>query len=390
MANNMRVALVCTSVNALGGKSTHLMNMYKYLNDGDFKIILICCSSIENDLREFMFFNGVRKEDLILLSRNKKLFIFPFIFDLIKHFRSERIDIVHLFQIQSDALGGIAARLAGIKNIVSQHESKIIEENISVFKRLLYLVTNFFIKQWFKKTIVVSNGLKRELAEKYSRDPGKIQVIPLGVDIPDIYKYRHFSFNNLKNNRPVIGMVSGFQVVKGIDRFISIIPIIAERLPEARFLIIGQGSEEDNLKDMVEKSGIKDKVRFGQIPWTERVFCGLETIDIIVMPSIREGCPISLLEALAVARPVVASKIEGIMDIIDDEKEGLLVDAANPRQFAEKVLALCHNPDRAIRLGESGRKKVLTEFTITYEMGQYKDLYDSVFDGKKEHRLCLK
>lgn len=388
--DKIQVALVCTSVNALGGKSTHLMNMYKYLNGAGVGITLICCSIIENELRDFMLVNGVRKEDFIIIPHRKKLFLLPFFIDLVKLIKDRNINVVHLFQIQSDILVGIPARLAGVKNIISQFESKIIEDNISIFKQLFYRTVNFFIKHLFKRTVVVSYGLKRELTDERFRDPERTEVIHLGVDIPDIYKNRDYQFANLKNGVPVIGMVSGFQVVKGIDRFISIVPIIAKKLPKASFLIIGQGSEEKNLKEMVERLGLKDKVRFGKIPWTERVFTGLEAIDVIVMPSIREGCPYSLLEALVMARPVIASKIEGVMDIIEDEKDGLLVDTADPEEFAEKVISLCQNPDKAIALGENGRKKILTEFTIAREMDRYNALYESLFNDKVECCQCLK
>lgn len=388
MNETMKIALVCTSVNALGGKSTHLMNIYKSLNKGDLRVYIICCSSIENDLKKFMVLNGVREEDFILLSRLNKRLILPLILELKKIFKAKNIDIVHLFQVQSDILGGIAARLGGVRCIISQFESKIVEDSISIFKQLFYRTANFFIKHWFKKTVVVSNGLKQELILEKFRREDTIEVIHLGVEVPDMYKNRRFSFENLKNKKPTIGMVSGFQREKGIDRFISIVPMLAERLPGANFLIIGQGAEGKNLKEMVHRLNLKEKVRFGEIPWTERVFGGMEKIDIFLMPSTREGCPNTLLEALAVARPVIASNIEGIRDIIEDGKDGLLVDTADPVSFAEKVVELAQDPDKAIALGENGRKKILTGFTMEYETQQYRNLYTGILTEKRRHFCC--
>lgn len=382
MKDPKRIALVCTSVNALGGKSTHLMNMYRHLNGGDFKVSVICCSSVESDLNKFMLDNGVRQEDLILLSRLNKRFILPLIFELKNLFKVRNIDIVHLFQVQSDVLGGIAARLAGIKNIISQYESKAVEDNISIFQQLFYRITNFFIKGWFKKTVVVSHGLKQELILEKFRKQDSIEVIHLGIDVPDEYRNRRFSFANLKNKKPIIGTIATLIRAKGVDRFISIMPLILERLPESNFLIIGKGTEERNLRDMINRLNLKEKVQILQIPWTERVFGVLENMDIFVMPSVREGCPTVLLEALAFARPVITSKIEGIKDIIEDGKNGLLADTADSVLFAEKVLNLCENPDRAIALGENGRQKVLSSFTIEYEMQQYRKLYAGIVEEK--------
>ena len=384
----IRVALVSTSLNEIGGQVNHLKNLYKYLDKSKFEVVMFYCSKIETEIRDYMVAEGVNLEDIVFLSRNKKWMIIPFIFQLRRSLLRKKIDIVHTTDIQSDTFGAITARLSGIKYIFSLHSAKIMPDNISLMKRWLYKLLNNIIKNWFIKTVVVSNGLRQELIDEKFRQRDTIQVIRLGIDVPDFYKNRQFLFTNLKNKRPVIGMLSGFQQAKGIDRFISIIPLLAKRLPEAHFLIIGQGAEEENLKNMVSRLNLDEKVRFGKIPWSEKVFPGLENIDIFVMPSIREGCPNTLLEALALARPVVASKIEGIKDIIEDGKDGLLADTANSELFTEKVLDLCQNSDKAIALGENGRRKILTNFTIEHEMDQYKNLYSAVLEEKEKHRAC--
>jgi glycosyltransferase involved in cell wall biosynthesis len=375
--DKIRIALVCTSINQLGGKNNHLKNLYKHLNKDDFRIFLVCCSKVERELKDFMEREGVKKEDLILLPRFKKWMLLPFILELKKMFLNKKIDIVHTFQIQSDILGGIAARLAGIKYLFSLYESKIIPDNISWNKQTFYCLMNNVMKKWFIKTIVVSRGLREELIFNKFRPADKIGVIYLGLNIPDKYKDCKFSFNKLKEKRPLIGTISRFSKEKGIDRFIKAIPVILEKLPRAEFILVGKGDEGKILNDLICRLKIESKIKVKD--WTNDVFSVLESIDIFVMPSLREGCPHGLLEALALQRPVVASDIEGIRDVVDNEKEALLVDTGDTKLFADKVLSLCDNSDTAIALGQRGRRKIQEEFTIKEEMAQMKNLYLSVF-----------
>lgn len=378
--DKINVALVCTSMNQLGGKNAHLRNIYTHIDKDRFNICIVGCSKVENELKNFMLLEKVKKEDLILVPRVKKWLLIPFILQLRKVFLSKKIDIVHTFQIQSDILGGLAARLAGIKCLISQYESKIIEDNISAAKQFFYKIANKMIKDWFKKTVVVSHGLKRELISGDFRASDSIVVIPIGFEIFDKHRNVKFSTNNLKERKPTIGTVSRLSKEKGIDRFIAAMPFILEIEPNVEFVIASEGPLKEELKKQVETLGLMSKVNF--IGWIEDILSFVNSIDIFVMPSIREGYPIALLEALALKKPVVASRIDGIIDIIDDGKNGLLVDTANPQEFSKAILSLCVNPEKAMLMGENGYNKVTSEFTIIQEMFRFRDLYNQVL--KKE------
>ena len=378
-----RIAFVSTSVNEIGGQTNHLKSLYKYLDKGRFETYIFFCSKIESRLKKYLIDAGMENEGIVIVPWIKKCMVIPLILEIRKQLLQKRIDIVHTTDIQSDLFGALAARLSGIRNIFSLHSAKIIPDNISFIKIWIYKILNYLLKNWFTETVVVSNGLKKELIGGRFRPPDKARVIHLGIEVPRTYRDIRFPFSSLKNKRPVIGTLAGFQKVKGIDRLICIMPLILKDMPEASFLIIGQGIEENSLKAMIDRIGLREKVRFGKVPWRESVFPGMEKIDIFVMPSVREGCPNALLEALAAARPVIASDIEGIKDIIENGKDGILVDTANPVLFSEKILDLCRDPDRAICLGENGRQKVLTDFTIGVEIEQYMNLYSGCLRGPK-------
>jgi len=375
MDKQIRVAIVCTSLNQIGGKNVHFKNMYKNLNNEKIAITIILSSSMENEHKAYLLQEGVDEEDIIFIPRLKKWVVIPFIMDLVMIFKSRKINIAHTFQIQSDILGSIAAGIAGVDCVISQQDSKAIEETLHPLKKIFYRLFNSCMMNSFKKTVAVSQGLKKELIADKFRPKEKIETIPLGITIPEEYRNREFSFEGLIKNSPLIGTIARLNKEKGIDRFINAVPFVLKKIPRARFIIIGKGDEKGNLQEQVKKLKLDSKVEFREIPWTDSIYKVLTTIDIFVMPSLREGCPTGLLEALASSRPVVASQIEGVNDLIDDGENGLMVDTKDPRLFAEKIIFLCEHPDTAIAMGKEGRKKILKDFTLEREMERFRELY---------------
>jgi len=384
MNRKIRVALICTSLNQMGGSNNHFKNMYLNLNSETFKISIILSTSLEKEHKKFMIQAGVKEEDIILIPRFKKRLILPFIMDLRKSLKTRNIDIVHTFQIQSDIFGSIAARMAGIKCVISQHESKVIVEVLPLFKEIFYRLFNTCIRDFFRKTVAVSEGLKKELIAERLRPEGKIEIIPLGINIPSRYKDYEFSFAGLRKKRPVIGTIGRLNKEKRIEHFINAMPFVLEKMPQARFRIIGKGDEKEKLRRQVSRMNLDSVVEFKEVPWSEPIYNAFMNLDIFVMPSLREGCPTALLEALAFARPVVASDIEGIKDIVEDGKDGFMTDTSNSQLFAEKILYLCENPDEAIAMGERGRRKIFDNFTIEAEMSRYRKLYQEVLSNNQE------
>lgn len=372
MKQKKSIALVCTSLNQLGGKNNHLKNIYLGLKD-EYHVYIVVTSSVECELRSFMESQGVASGDLIMLPRWHKWFCFPIIFSLAQFFKQAQIDIVHTFQIQSDVFGALAAKMAGIKNLYSYYESKIIPDNISPIKKIFYHSINVLVKNNFKKTVVVSHGLSIEIERMQFRPKGTVVVIHLGFEIPVEYRSKNYGFDRLKNQAPCIGTIARLSFEKALERFVNVMPLILKHVPAATFVIMGSGPEGDALKARVCDLGLLDKVAF--LPWGENVFLALEQMDIFVMPSIREGCPTALLEACALARPVVASNIEGIRDIVDHKVNGLLVDTKNTYAFADAIVYYIKKPQQAIKMGRKAYKKVATSFSIEKEMSLLKGIY---------------
>lgn len=368
-----RIAIVCTGLNELGGTNNHLKKIYHNLDHDKFEVFLVFCSSIKNELEKVMLSSGVKEEHLFVIPNIHKKRIFPLVWKLKNYFKEKNIDIVHTFHIQSDIFGGIAAKWAGIKDVYAFFESKIIQESMSLIKVIFYRTMNVFIKNIFKKIIVVSNEIKKELIDMNFRNECDIEVIQVGIDVPGDYLERNCELTGFETGSPRIGTIARFSKEKALDRIVSVIPNIIKEYPQGKFIFIGDGPDRKYLENLVKVMKVEAYVEFKG--WVANIYNELENIDIFLLSSQREGCPNALLEAMLFKRAVVASDIDGVNEVIKSGVDGLLVDTSNNEAFATAILGLCSNPKIAVQYGEEASKKVLSSFTIEKEVEALEKLY---------------
>ena len=371
-----RIAIVCTGLNELGGTNNHIKKIYHNLNKDNFDVFLVFCSSIKEELKAFMLSSGIKEEHLFIIDNVHKRRIFPLIFKLKEYFKDKNIEIVHTFHIQSDIFGGIAAKWAGVKEVYAFFESKVIQESMSVVKIVFYKIMNVFIKNIFKKTIVVSNEIKKELINMKFRNKGSIEVVHVGIDVPKDYLERKYELTGLSTKAPRIGTIARFSKEKALDRIVSIVPRIIREYPKARFVLIGDGPERKYLENLVKVLKVESYVEFKG--WVDNIYEELEKMDIFLLSSQREGCPNALLEAMLLKRAVVASNIEGVNEVVNNGVNGLLVNTIDAEAFANEVLFLCSNPEKAVQYGEEAHKKILESFTIEKEIAALERIYSKI------------
>ena len=190
--------------------------------------------------------------------------------------------------------------------------------------------------------------------------------------------------------RQEFGIPDGHQLVVHVANFtpkkrhqdlIRAARIVVDQEPQTTFLLVGQGPTEKEVKAQALELGLEGKVVFaGFRPDAARI---MAAADVFVLPSLYEGLPIAMLEAMALGRPVVASRVGGVPEVIDDEVDGLLVDPLDPAQLAEKVLTLLHNPELRGRLSRNAARKVRDQFSVERMVKSTEAIYSSVL-AKKE------
>lgn len=279
-------------------------------------------------------FNGVKifRTSLFTLNNLSRspliytLSVLPFIFfKSLSLIKKEKVDILHCQGFLSSFLGFWLSKLTGIPYLVTVQR---MERRGNWLKEMVY------------RNASVCIGASRAVGD-YFEEIGckKIEVIPNGVDLK-----RFKGLERKPHQGFIIMTIARLEKVKGIEYLIRAFtrPGLLGR-PGLTLLIIGDGSERKNLEDLAKKLELEEKVKFlGEIP-NEKVPEYLAMADCFVLPSLKEGFGIAVLEAMAAGLPVVASKVGGILDIVEDGKTGLLVEPGNPEEIAQAINKIYQN-----------------------------------------------
>lgn len=374
------VACVNTALHEVGGETKRIRNLYREINGSQYRFLIVYCSKEKDKVEKFFIDGGVKKEDLFYFPTTKKLFFLPLIMRLRKLFITEHVDIVHTFFLHSDILGFFSALLAGVKRRISNVEGKFLldeEYGVGKMKQACYFLINAVIRPYLYKTVAVSSGLKEELMRCYGIPGDKIEIINIGIDIVQGKEVNGGSYNDNGGREKVIANAARFTKDKGLEYFIRTIPGVIKEIPDVKFVLAGAGEEEASLKQLAADLGVQSMVSFPG--WTNDMVKFMRGIDIFAMTSIREGCPMTLMEALSFAKPAVAFDVPGPKEIICSDEDGILIEPFDVQKFGSAIVGLCRDPERAKRLGRNGRRKAEAMFSVEVEAEKMKRLYREVF-----------
>ncbi len=198
--------------------------------------------------------------------------------------------------------------------------------------------------------IALTGDMRKSIAKFYA---GSIDVIPNGIELEDftnLSRERARRKLNVDGDEKVIMFVGRFRPEKNVACLIQAMKIVAERNHRVRLFVVGEGPEEEKLRKLTKELNLELKVNFvGQVVH-EKVPEYLIAADVLVLPSLSEGFPVVLPEAMACGLPIVAARVGGVPEIVIDGENGLLVDPRKPEQVAEAVLKILENYDLATKM----------------------------------------
>ncbi|HPI67527.1 MAG TPA: glycosyltransferase [bacterium] len=330
-----------------GGAERMLVDLIKNL---DKKIFLpkVFCLREKGTLAQELINSGI---EVVVIPKKNKLG-FDTLKILTKIFKQEKPIIIHTHLFIGDTWGRLAAIFARVPTIFSTEHNINHDENI--FKRLIKLILSLFTHKIF----AVSQAVKDYSHKKDGINAQKIKVIYNGIDTAKFIQ-TEFNFNH-KN--PIISCIGRLEEQKGQKYLILAMTEIIKKYPGARLWLVGNGSQQKNLKAQTDKLNLKNSVEL--LPATPDVKAILQKTDIFVLPSLWEGLGIVLLEALAALKPVVASRIAAVDEIIIDNQTGLLAEPKNSLDLANKIICLLENPNLAKELATNGQKMILENFNL--------------------------
>jgi len=206
-------------------------------------------------------------------------------------------------------------------------------------------------------------------------------TIPNAVDIEAIDRAvnsnlpKVLKLTSSLKGKMIVGNVARLMREKGIDILIKAFAIIKETIPDVQLLIVGDGDQIEILKESARKLKIDDAITWaGKLSWPEAMGC-LDIMDVVVMPSRFEGFGLTAVEAMACGKPVVASRVDGLAEIIQDGATGFLVNSEDVNDFAERIVALLNDDVQRKYVGQAARKHIEDNYSYPLFRDRIKALY---------------
>ena len=297
---------------------------------------------------------------------------------LVNIVKREKIDIVHSQGGRADFFARIVARLAKVPVLISTIQMPVEGYDVNPVKKSVYVALDRLSERFVDKFIVVSKSLGQALIQKHKITPDKLVLIYNGIEV-DEYRpngkevRREFG---LEDGVPVIGAIGRLVWQKGFNYFIEAIPEIVRHMPDAKFLLVGDGPLRERLEALSEELKVRDNVIFTGFRSDIKEI--LSTVDLLVVPSLLEGFPMVTLEAMAMAKPIVATNIDGITEQITDGVNGILIPPKDPSALAKTVVRVLNDKEFARSIGLLARKKVEQEFSVEKMVAETEEVYMSL------------
>jgi glycosyltransferase involved in cell wall biosynthesis len=253
------------------------------------------------------------------------------------------------------------------------------------WKRLLLRSVESVLDWFTNHYVAVSEDLREQgmCAGIYRAD--KVTVIPNGLQLDHVPSVFDVSAKRrdlgIPAGCPVIGTVTRLEPQKANEVFLQAVARVIGRVPNLVTLIAGDGPERKKLEELAAQLGLTERVSF--LGWRADAVELLGALDVFCMSSRWEGCPMVLLEAMAMRRPVVATDIGGVREIVINEETGLLVALDDPEALANAVLHLLGDDAKRERFGEAGRRRVKERFSAEGMLDAYGRLYRNLAPARR-------
>lgn len=379
-----KILFVITKSN-WGGAQRYVYNLATTLPKDQFEVVVAfggtgAAHTSPGELHAKLAAAGIRTIEVPTFARNvsfgndiKSLGILHDIF------KAERPDVVHLNSSKAGGVGALAARLAGIPNIIFTSHGLVWDEDrnplstflIYIFSQLTFLLCHRIIliskdnyaraRGLFggEKYVFIPNGLP--ILEFESRERAQTELqLRAGLHVEDTASFW-------------IGTIAELTANKGLTYLIDAAKLLAEQGKNFQLCIIGGGEEEKVLKAHAARLGLQKQIHFlGFVSDASRFMKGF---DCFVLSSVKEGLPTVLLEAGQAQIPVVATNIPGARDIIDDAVSGLLTKVKNPKDMAQKITTLIDTPHLCTSLAQQLHTKVTSTFSLEKMVHETAKLY---------------
>jgi glycosyltransferase involved in cell wall biosynthesis len=371
----MNILQIVSSLEEISGPANSLYLVSSGLAQKGHKVICAHYVGTQGPLVKRLLDQNI--EVINLNPKNKKISRFGravMLLHLIRSIHKHKIEIIHAHNWDADCYAFLAAFFKDVKVFVTLHSRSYFDwMNSHKWK-----YNNFFIPKC-TKFVCVSKKIKKEFMEKCNINENKTAVV---YNCPhddffkpndyDNYKKIRDEFR-IKNDEILLGSVGNFTKFKGIKYLLQALEKIKN--DKLKLILVGEDAADmrPGYEDFIKKNGLSDKVIFAG--FRQDITEILDAIDIFVFPSTEEADPIALSEAMAKAKPVIATKIAAMLEKIEDKRTGLLINPEDSGQLKQAIEFYIKNKQQAAQIGKNARQMMQEKYSFDTMIMNYEKLY---------------
>ncbi len=373
MKNHPITVMFVINYLGIGGAEQQLLELVRGMDKAHFKPVVVSLYSggpLETEVKE------VPNAELISLNRRGK-YDFSILFPLSRMLRRKKVDIIQPFLTPATFFGLLAA-------LIARTPVKIVTERCGLRKNTS-LGNNFYRRAedflTRSASLVVPNS---ESGKSYllarGIDPSRIRVIHNGINLsrlaPDPVRVCQIKADmQLPPGGKVVGIVARLHPAKGHATFLKAAHLVSQVMPQARFAIVGDGPSRSDLENLTQELGITSKVTF--FGNQRDIGSFLSAFDVACLCSTDlEGCSNSILEAMALGKPVVATDVGGNGEIVQPDETGFLVPCQDSQALFNAVIRCLNRPDWAQAIGRRAQEIIFAQFSQDRMVQEYQSLYE--------------
>ena len=357
MSRPIRVLQLLVSTSP-GGGPKHVYDLVRHLSKSEFEFMV-------GAPRDGIFFERFQELGIPVAEIPLGRVGIRQLFATIRLIRHHRVDLVHTHGKGPGLYGRLAARWLGIPAVHTLHG--IHYRSYSWLGQRLYLTLERCLSRLSHTIINVSTSQEAEGLGLHLFRPGQSVVITNGVDFEEMERMLRESpvkreMLGLRPDDVVLGCVSRFDPVKRLEVLLDALGRLRDRIPRVMLVLVGGGGEENRIRHLSRRLGLQDRVVFtGFLEMPARIYPAL---DLYLSTSLKEGLPLSLVEAMGAGLATVATDVPGHRDVVAHGKTGLLIPADDAAALADAVVSLWADPIKRAALSKAARQWVRDEFGI--------------------------
>ena len=366
---------------AVGGMKRHLVSLAAYTASRGLPVAVACPA--KGTIRAEVEDTGIKTFPLGLHGQVTPLYDWLAVMQLTSHLRRGGYSLVHAHGTKAALIARPAALLAGTMAVFYTVHNSIYFGGLPDWQQQAMAASERLLARKTDRIIAVSEDLRRELIDRTGINPGLVITIPNGIEVPArMPSGSTVQFRRRLNLPPLgrlVGTVARLAPQKGLADFLNAAAILCPNTSTS-FVVAGDGPLREILENQKHNLGLANRVFF--LGHLEDVPSLLRALDIFVLPSLTEGFPLSLLEAMAAGLPVVATRVGGVPEIVSHGVTGLLVPPGSPDVLAGAIQELLENHDLAAAMGQAGRYRVAHSFSLDAMVDRTLEQYQQVLAGK--------